>query len=141
MFETTGSNNDVEDRFVHERLRAALSNKFAMVCLLSCLSLLFRALFTSEFGRRTSSLYPFIKCKATVGNRRQVLRHILMATFLRPGLTIGGPSMGGLEAFVIDSNEALRFRLLKTPQDLDASDSEDDFEPAMTHQIYGDKYV
>ena len=49
--------------------------------------------------------------------------------------------MGGLEAFVIDSNEALRFRLLKTPQDLDASDSEDDFEPAMTHQIYGDKYV
>ena len=47
--------------------------------------------------------------------------------------------MGGLEAYVIDSNEALRFRLLRTPQDLEASDSEADFEPGMTHQIYGEK--
>ena len=47
--------------------------------------------------------------------------------------------MGGLEAFVIDSNEALRFRLLKSPQDVESAESEQDFEPSMTHQIYGDK--
>jgi len=58
---------------------------------------------------------------------------------LGDGLTIGaGLTMGGLEAYVIDSNEALRFRLLRTPQDLEASDSEADFEPGMTHQIYGE---
>ena len=56
------------------------------------------------------------------------------------GLTIGGGlTMGGLEAFVIDSNEALRFRLLKTPQDLEVSESDSDFEPFMSHQIYGEK--
>ena len=47
--------------------------------------------------------------------------------------------MGGLEAFVIDSNEALKFRLLKRPSDVDTPESDDDFEPEMTHQIYGDK--
>ena len=56
------------------------------------------------------------------------------------GLSIAdGPSMGGLEAFVIDSNEALKFRLLKRPSDVDTPESDDDFEPEMTHQIYGDK--
>jgi len=56
------------------------------------------------------------------------------------GISIGGSlSMGGLEAYVIDANEALRFRLLRTPKDLEDSDSEDvDFEPGMTHQIYGE---
>ena len=48
--------------------------------------------------------------------------------------------MGGLEEYVIDSNEALRFRLLKTPQDLEVEDSDEiDFEPGMSHQIYGEK--
>ena len=56
------------------------------------------------------------------------------------GLTIGGGlTMGGLEAYVIDSNEALRFRLLRTPQDLEVADSDRDFEPFMSHQIYGEK--
>ena len=56
------------------------------------------------------------------------------------GLTIGGGlTMGGLEAYVIDSNEALKFRLLKTQQDLEVADSGCDFEPLMSHQIYGEK--
>ena len=47
--------------------------------------------------------------------------------------------MDGMEAFVIDSNDALRFRLLKTVQDAEINDAEDEFEPVMTHQIYGEK--
>ena len=44
--------------------------------------------------------------------------------------------MGELEAFVTDSNEALKFKLLKNPQDAENDDVT--FEPVMTHQIFGD---
>jgi len=56
------------------------------------------------------------------------------------GLTISsGMNMGGLEAYVSDACEALRFRLLKTPQDIEEPENEGlEFEPGMTHQIYGD---
>jgi len=47
--------------------------------------------------------------------------------------------MGGMEAFVIDSNDALKFRLLKNASDADIVDPEDEFEPVMSHQIYGEK--
>ena len=48
--------------------------------------------------------------------------------------------MGGLEAYVSDACEALRFRLLRIPQDIEDPENEGlDFEPGMTHQIYGDK--
>ena len=45
--------------------------------------------------------------------------------------------MGGLENFVVDSNEAIKFKLLKTAKDMENAEIE--FEPAMTHQIYGEK--
>jgi hypothetical protein len=55
-------------------------------------------------------------------------------------MSIGGSSsaMGALQAFVIDSNEALRFRLIRGEEDLDP-EAELDFEPSMSHQIYGEK--
>jgi hypothetical protein len=46
--------------------------------------------------------------------------------------------MGALQAFVVDSNDALKFRLIRGEEDLD-SEVELDFEPAMSHQIYGEK--
>ena len=46
--------------------------------------------------------------------------------------------MGALEAFVVDSNEALKFRLIRSESDLDP-ELEVDFPPEMSHQIYGDK--
>ena len=46
--------------------------------------------------------------------------------------------MGALQAFVIDSNEALKFRLVRTEEDRDP-DNDVDFQPEMTHQIYGEK--
>lgn len=52
------------------------------------------------------------------------------------GTSIGGSRMGELEAFVTDSNEALKFKLLKNPQDAENDDVT--FEPVMTHQIFGD---
>ena len=55
------------------------------------------------------------------------------------GLTIGGSTMDGMEAFVIDSNDALKFRLLKNASDADIADPDDEFEPVMSHQIYGEK--
>ena len=53
-----------------------------------------------------------------------------------PGLSIAGNSMGGLEAFVTDSNEALSFKLLRSSQDAENEDI--NFPPEMTHQIFGD---
>ena len=47
--------------------------------------------------------------------------------------------MDGMEAFVIDSNDAVKFRLLKNASDADIVEPEDEFEPVMTHQIYGEK--
>ena len=47
--------------------------------------------------------------------------------------------MDGMEAFVTDSNDALRFRLLKSVEDAENTEAEDEFEPVMTHQIYGEK--
>ena len=47
--------------------------------------------------------------------------------------------MDGMEAFVIDSNDALKFRLLKNASETDIVEPEDEFEPVMTHQIYGEK--
>lgn len=57
----------------------------------------------------------------------------------RDGMSIGGSSssMGALQAFVVDSNDALKFRLIRGEEDLD-SEVELDFEPAMSHQIYGE---
>ena len=52
-------------------------------------------------------------------------------------ISIAGSSMGGLENFVVDSNEAIKFKLLKTAKEMENADIE--FEPAMTHQIYGEK--
>ena len=50
-----------------------------------------------------------------------------------------------LKEFVCDSNEALRFRLLKSTDDPDQVTADDDLErdfgPEMTHQIYGEKSV
>jgi hypothetical protein len=39
---------------------------------------------------------------------------------------------------VVDSNEALKFRLIRTEADLDP-EAEVDFQPSMSHQIYGEK--
>lgn len=41
----------------------------------------------------------------------------------------------GLEDYVEDANEALRFKLVRTPEDLN---NKQYFKPEMTHQIYGD---
>ena len=46
--------------------------------------------------------------------------------------------MGALQAYVAESNEVLKFRLIRTEEDLDPND-EVDFEPAMSHQVYGEK--
>ena len=46
--------------------------------------------------------------------------------------------MGVLQAFVADSNEVLKFRLVRNEEDLDP-EAEIDFEPSMSHQIYGEK--
>lgn len=42
----------------------------------------------------------------------------------------------GLEEYILDGNEALEFKLVKTPEDLE--DDEKAFKPEMCHQIYGD---
>merc|ERR1712018_470156 len=52
------------------------------------------------------------------------------------GLSIAGSSMGGLEAYVVDANEALKFKFLRRPEDAENDDLS--FNPEMTHQIYGD---
>ena len=65
------------------------------------------------------------------------------------GLSIAAKG-GGLAAYVADSNEALRFRLIRTSQDLKKvieNDGKEDetgqswsqFAPEMTHQIYGEQ--
>jgi hypothetical protein len=46
--------------------------------------------------------------------------------------------MGALQAFVIDSNEALKFRLVRSEDDLNP-EAEVDFQPEMSHQIFGEK--
>ena len=55
-------------------------------------------------------------------------------------MSIGGSSsaMGALQPFVVESNEALKFRLIRSEEDLDP-EAELDFEPEMSHQIYGEK--
>jgi hypothetical protein len=69
---------------------------------------------------------------------------LLLKFIISIGLSIATSSMGGLEVFVVDANEALKFRLLRTPEDMSSVEGEDDiereFEPAMCHQIYGEKY-
>ena len=42
----------------------------------------------------------------------------------------------GLEEYILDGNEALEFKLVKTAEDFD--DEEKAFKPEMCHQIYGD---
>ncbi len=51
-----------------------------------------------------------------------------------------------LQEFVADANEALRFRLVRSGDDVQEATREDqdregDFAPEMTHQIYGEKYI
>lgn len=46
--------------------------------------------------------------------------------------------MGALEAFVADSNDVLKFRLIRSESDLDPA-ADGDFPPEMSHQIFGEK--
>lgn len=50
------------------------------------------------------------------------------------GMDFGAHS--GLADYVIDANQALKFRLIRSPADME--DESRDFEPEMTHQIYGE---
>ncbi|XP_071526683.1 histone acetyltransferase type B catalytic subunit isoform X2 [Panulirus ornatus] len=49
---------------------------------------------------------------------------------------VSGIAKSSLQYFVIDSNEALEFKLVRSPADLD--DDETTFKPDMSHQVYGD---
>ncbi|XP_066978661.1 histone acetyltransferase type B catalytic subunit isoform X1 [Macrobrachium rosenbergii] len=49
---------------------------------------------------------------------------------------ISGIAKDSLEHFVIDSNEALEFKLVRTESDLENEDTT--FKPEMSHQVYGD---
>jgi hypothetical protein len=63
-----------------------------------------------------------------------------MGFILISGLSIGASSssMGVLQAFVSESNEVLKFRLVRNEKDLEPA-ADIDFEPSMSHQIYGEK--
>jgi len=43
-----------------------------------------------------------------------------------------------LQSFIIDSNEALDFKLVRTSKDIE--DEAATFKPEMSHQIFGEKY-
>ncbi|XP_069978242.1 histone acetyltransferase type B catalytic subunit isoform X1 [Penaeus vannamei] len=56
-----------------------------------------------------------------------------------PSLTadgVSGIAKSSLQHYVIDSNEALEFKLVRTAADLE--DDETTFKPDMSHQVYGD---
>ncbi len=44
-----------------------------------------------------------------------------------------------LSEFVCDANEALRFRLVRNPEDASTEATEEDFAPEMCHQVYGEQ--
>ncbi|KAG7164502.1 Histone acetyltransferase type B catalytic subunit-like 1, partial [Homarus americanus] len=49
---------------------------------------------------------------------------------------VSGIAKSSLQYYVIDSNEALEFKLVRSPADID--DEESTFKPDMSHQVYGD---
>ena len=105
-------------------------------------------------------------CRATVSSFFKAIFSNFNPVF--EGLSIAGKA-GGLAAFVADSTEALRFRLIRTSQDLKKAQEEDEkekdlpregsggdaegeakpklvlphswsaFPPEMSHQIYGEQ--
>lgn len=44
-----------------------------------------------------------------------------------------------LKPYVISSNDALEFKLIRTEKDLD--DDNTTFKPEMSHQVFGDRYT
>ncbi|XP_068232227.1 histone acetyltransferase type B catalytic subunit-like [Palaemon carinicauda] len=67
-----------------------------------------------------------------------LLQWQLLAPFM-PNINMAGISgiaRDSLEHFVIDSNEALQFKLVRTEADLE--NEETTFNPEMSHQVYGD---
>lgn len=44
-----------------------------------------------------------------------------------------------LKKFIIDSNEALEFRLIRGNEDLESEEAA--FKPEMSHQVFGSMYV
>lgn len=44
-----------------------------------------------------------------------------------------------LKKFMIDSNDALEFRLIRSIEDLDSEETA--FKPEMSHQVFGSMYV
>ncbi len=62
------------------------------------------------------------------------------------GGTVGGLTSERLQEYVVDSNAAISFRLIRAGEDVSEATREDnagerqgDFPPEMTHQIYGEK--
>ena len=44
-----------------------------------------------------------------------------------------------LKAYVVDSNEAMEFKLVRDVQDI--ADESTSFYPEMSHQVFGDRFV